>query len=184
MTRRVGVDIDGVIGNFELQARTMLKRQFGVDITPSETWNWIPDHCTKEQWDWLWRGEPAAECFGQMPVFPGARTALGRLKKAGLKVSLITSCPPQARAARIQWLATKNVPHDDLHFVHASEKYIVDCDVYVEDNIDNAQAILDNAVPLMVPVYLVDRLYNREEAARELRRVTGLEGAVEDILKG
>lgn len=53
---RIGVDVDGVVYDWEGQAREMLGEK-GVILPPSTGWNSIKESVDSRWWEWLWSPE-------------------------------------------------------------------------------------------------------------------------------
>jgi uncharacterized HAD superfamily protein len=173
---RAGIDIDGVIYRWEDEARRLLANEFGYSLLPSTHWDSIKSEIPPHAWDWLWTGGVERGLFRCGALFTGAREALELLWDSAVTIALITTTPVNARADRTLWLASSQLPHDELHFM--SKKHHVQCDFYVEDNVDNANLLLTTGRP----VYLVDRLYN-QGAFGAFIRVPSLLHAVQDALR-
>lgn len=173
---RFGIDIDGVIYRWEDEARRLLANEFGYNLLPSTHWDSIRNEIPYHAWEWLWTGGVERGLFRCGAMFSGAREALGLLNDRGITIALITTTPSNARADRATWLASSQLPHDELHFT--SRKHHVQCDFYVDDNVDNANALLTTGKP----VYLVDRLYN-QGAEGPFIRVPSLLHAVNAALR-
>lgn len=170
---RVGVDVDGVLYQWEPTARLLLNREFGLELTESPYWNYLNDNTTKAQMDWLWDSHftyPAGldappvtfrGVFAYGPAYPEAAKALREIRSLGHKIALITSMPNEAISERVNWLRTAGMVFDEFHTTHAKDKSKVACDVYIEDSAENITRIAEERPH--AGVYLVDRAWNRNQ---------------------
>jgi len=154
----LGVDLDGVVGDYEEAFRHVVAAELGID--PSE----IPqqDHFSfsESQWpidsgsqfDELHRIAVAKyRMLANMDVFPGASDVLWRLSDAGVYIRVITHrlCVNWdhdiAVADTVSWLqhpredGRPRIPYRDLCFV--ADKTDVGADLYIDDAPHNVLAL-------------------------------------------
>ncbi len=142
---RIGLDIDGVMYQWDKTARYMLR-----DVLPgspykdvmkqeSKGWDWIKDNVSPEHWEWLWTEGVRLGLFRYGHLYPGTIQAVRRLAEIG-EVVLITHRPKQAVTDTLAWLGLLNLPISGLHLLTAMEpKSSVRpaCDIYLDDKPEN-----------------------------------------------
>lgn len=171
---RVGIDLDGVLYDFDFAFRSYL----------IDTHGWRPDWCTAvTRWefyeDWgislagfkrvchqaadagrLWNEGPPMDRRTAIPALRG-------LKEAGHSLHVIThrgfgTHPSASHVATAKWLGEYDIPYDTLTF--SGDKTIVKTDWMIEDNADNYSALKKSGCNAV----LIDRPWNQhvEDAVR------------------
>jgi 5'(3')-deoxyribonucleotidase len=145
----LGVDLDGVVGDFYGFMRIVAAEWLGVpvdDLTPEVTyglpeWNIKPD-----QYDDMHRFAVTQRgLFRKMQVIPGAAPKLRRLSEEDVHIRIITHrlfishFHREAVQQTVDWLDNYGIPYRDLCF--AGEKVAVGADMYVEDTPKNVDAL-------------------------------------------
>lgn len=169
---RVGWDLDGVLYDFGGSVRRYLDyigRPYGFKGGESEphTWNffkyWKMD--SSEFVQICHDGVDAGFIF-QGPTRPGAVEAMRKVKEMGHTNVIITdrqfgSSPEKSHLATRHWLEFHEFPYDELYF--SADKVCVPTDVFVEDKLENYDAITAAGTPCA----LITRPWN---ARRDKRR--------------
>jgi 5'(3')-deoxyribonucleotidase len=163
----LGVDLDGVCGDYTAAFRDVVARERGVDASTlgvERSW-------TFDEWDLgdlggFDRMHRVAvldhRMFRTMPVMPGAADALWRLSDAGVWVRVITHRlyvnwgHRVAVADTVEWLDTAGIPYRDICFL--GRKPEVEADCYIDDSPANVDAL--RAAGNRVIVF--DQPYNRD----------------------
>jgi len=178
----IGVDIDGVLYQWEKTARYMLREVLpnspytkdGPLGRVSESWGYIQSHVRPEHWDWLWKEGARLGLFRHGYIYPGAVEAVRALAKLG-DVIVITHRPKTAVHDTLSWLAYQNLPLSGVHMLTNQEpKSSVhpQCRVYIDDKPENCVDLYNNTEG---QVALMDRAWNQHYAAptgRFFRRVS------------
>lgn len=176
MRPRAGVDLDGVVYQWEPTARGLLHAHWGVEISESQTWGWIADRLVerlgpalgKEATSWLYRYEGAAAGLWRLgEPYPDAIEALQRLSVSH-DVVIITKRPRVALVDTAEWLLRHGVfpmelivqPPDD-----SRPKSSVLCDWYVDDRGANVDELSEHCPESRV--FLMDRPWNQEPTSGE-----------------
>lgn len=166
---RIGVDLDMVVYDFIKAFREAALRK-GWNMGEPDCWNYYRTcgmsdeefadimHFSVDDLQLFWRGD----------MLDDAALHISRLKEAGHEIHIVTHRMSgylySSEQATKYWLNTKGVEYDSLTF--SKDKTVVDTDVFIEDNLDNYDA-LDAAG---AKSYLVNRAYNQDET-KERRRV-------------
>lgn len=167
---RIGVDIDGVMYQWSKTARYMLREimpdspytKDGPLGEESTSWDYIQEHVALEHWDWLWTEGVRLGLFRHGHLYPGTIKAVRRLAELG-EVIVITHRSKFAVHDTLAWLAYQNLPLSGLHILtDRAPKSTVrpECDVYIDDKVDNCIDLFDNTKARLVA--LMDRDWNRE----------------------
>ena len=141
--------------------RRILRAQFGLEISESQTYNWIKDECARlgrpEAWPWLWR-EAVPEMFSGEP-YPGAVEAVHRLQETH-DVVVVTKRPRGAILPTLRWLATYDIAASEVVIQHdpAARKSAVECDWYVDDSPE----VIEQLWRAGRRVYALDRPWNQD----------------------
>jgi 5'(3')-deoxyribonucleotidase len=145
----LGVDLDGVVGDFYEFMRHVAAEWLGVpvdDLTPEVNYG-LPEWGIKpEQYSEMHRFAVTQRgLFRKMQVIPGAAPALRRLSDADIHIRIITHrlfIPHFHREAvqqTVDWLDNYGIPYRDLCFT--GEKVAVGADMYVDDTPQNVEAL-------------------------------------------
>jgi 5'-nucleotidase len=183
----LGVDLDGVCGDYEAQFRLTVADRLGVDPTliPEQTdWDFVTSGWgirDGEQFKRLHREAVLEDrMFLRMPAVPGVSEALWELSDAGIHIRIITHrlCinfgHSVAASDTAVWLDHRKIPYRDLCFV--ADKTATAADLYVDDSPKVATALLGAGKNLLV----FDRAYNRHIDAP---RVASWADVVPQVLK-
>jgi 5'-nucleotidase len=163
----LGVDLDGVCGDYTGAFREVVAEELGVDPTTladERGWDFAewgihgPD-----EFDRLHRAAVLEHrMFRHMPPLPGASESLWRLSDAGIWIRIITHrlCVNWGHAVAVAdtvaWLDDTGIPYRDICFLGAKPE--VDADCYVDDAAHNVAEL--RAAGNHVIVY--DAPYNRD----------------------
>jgi len=167
----IGLDVDGVLYRWGKAARAVMVERFGVEVSEEEWFG--EDHCTPQQWAWMWSDEGVDRVFSEGRAFPGAIAFVRNLETLG-QVHLLTAVPPNGEAARRRWFRRRGLDHLPLHVVKLPRKLdgvmpakksdVVllknkpQADVYIDDNPGNCVELARNTDALVI---LVDHSWNR-----------------------
>lgn len=171
---RVGVDLDGVVVNFV----DALRSSWGLDPTEFlDPFKWEIWECwgmTKENFV-RWSDESyETHLFYKAEPYPGAVEALHELHELGHSVHIVTARHhPVGRRDTVAWLEDHGVHYDSLTF--SDDKTCVPVDVFVEDNLPNAEACAKAGVKS----FLMDRPWN--QADTEVPRVITMFDFVQEV---
>lgn len=185
----LGVDLDGVCGDYEAALRASVARRRGVapETLP-------PQASTGHFTEWGMSAEDFREAhrvavvedriFRTMEPYPGVAEVLWRLSDAGVWIRVIThrllfnGLHESSAADTAVWLDQHDIPYRDLCFI--GDKAMVGADVYLDDsphNIDNLRAAGRTAV-------VFDQLYNRHLDGPRVRSWAEVEPLVLGRLDG
>lgn len=172
---RIGVDLDGCCYDFVNGIRTWRWLKHGVpldEMPEADNWSFY-----KTQWgmttpEFLTACKEAVlsgHLFWQGPVFPDAVDVIRRLSERHQIVVVtdrgFSGAEQECQDATRHWLATKNIPYDELHFT--ADKTQVGLDAMVDDKVENVEALLDAGVD----TYLMVRRHNYRSHIPADRRV-------------
>jgi uncharacterized HAD superfamily protein len=133
---RLGIDMDGVVYDWEGTARFLLKWHHNYDLPVSCRWDFIKDNIENNDWQWLWSaGVKKYGLFRHGDCYRGTFEALRELDKAGHDIVIITKRPKEAAKDTLAWLAFHEVPAREVHIIGPDgHKGSITCDVYVDDS--------------------------------------------------
>lgn len=131
---RLGIDLDGVVADFNGGWIARYNRDFGARLHPDQVIGWdalhalTEFHSMAEFWDWS-RGD-GRSVFRDLPPVPGAIDALHELAREH-RIAIITARFDWAIGDTLAWLAEHDVLAREVHFVAAKQD--VACDIYLDD---------------------------------------------------
>jgi 5'(3')-deoxyribonucleotidase len=140
---RLGIDLDGVVADFNTGWMKRYNSQFGTDLHHSQVIGWDGLHrlthfaSMDEFWAWAQLGE--GSIFRDLPVFDGAVETIAQLATQH-RIVIISSKFDWAISDTLAWLSEKRVLAREIHFVW--DKTTVPCDVYLEDAPHNLEALV------------------------------------------
>lgn len=129
----VGVDLDGVIADFDGGWRRAYAVWYGKEVRDlTEEWDDNARLTFGSQAEFFaWVGDVPGFWQDLAPV-PGALGALRELRKQGHQIRFITARPEWARSQTLRWLIANGQPSDELHFT--GEKWRVPAHIYIDDS--------------------------------------------------
>ena len=140
---RLGIDLDGVVANFNVGWMERYNREFGAQLHDSQVvaWDGLHNLTHFDTMDdfWAWAQIGQASIFRDLPVYPGAVETMGELALEH-RIVIISSKFDWAIPDTLAWLAEHRVPAREIHFVW--DKTSVPCDVYLEDAPANLDALV------------------------------------------
>lgn len=185
---RFGLDLDGVVYDFEGAARFILRTIHGIDIEESPYWDHIPQRLEalgrKDLWGWLFSPEGGrAGLWRSGHVLKGAVEAARELAEHSQLV-VITRRPRTAIADTLLWLGFHGIPADEVHVLGDSPKHEVEwCRWYVDDNADNIAELERYTVAKRL--FLWDRPWNEGcVTAGRVQRVNNWNTIIEEVKRG
>lgn len=133
---RLGIDLDGVVADFNQGWVDLYNRQFGTHITleDSKRWEAMLEEAHFETMDqfWEWAADiDGHSLFWHLEPYPGAVEALHDLNAEGHEIVILTYKPDYAIEDTYGWIRRHGIPTAEIHILE--DKWLVDCDVYLED---------------------------------------------------
>jgi 5'(3')-deoxyribonucleotidase len=132
---KVGVDLDGVVTDFDRDWRDCYEAEFGVRPGLNNAWDeFISLTHFKEDahfWDWL----STTTCWASPTVIPDSVSALHLLTREH-DVHVISAKPPWAVSRTAYWLSGLSIPFAALH-IGSIKKSSIECDAYIDDGPHN-----------------------------------------------
>jgi 5'(3')-deoxyribonucleotidase len=131
---RLGIDLDGVVADFNRGWIDRYNRDFGASLHPDQVIGWDELHALTafrsmaEFWAWA-RGE-GRSIFRDLQPMPGALESL-RALAADHRIAIITARYDWAISDTLAWLAEQGILAREVHFV--ADKTSVPCDIYLDD---------------------------------------------------
>lgn len=141
---RLGIDLDGVVADFNAGWMERYNREHGTALVPDMVTTWdamLPltrFASINEFWSWA-RNDGGPGLFRSLPVFPDAIDTLTRLYRHH-EIVIITTKPPWANAETFSWIGENAIPTREVHII--GEKWRVDCDVYLDDGPHNLESLV------------------------------------------
>lgn len=136
MGLRLGIDLDGVVADFNRGWMTAYNDTFGADLAPEMVTTWdsplvlthFPD--MRAFWEWA-RDHGGHSVFRHLEPYPTAVETIHELDREGHHIVILTAKPDWAVHDTLRWLADHRIPTREIHITEA--KHEVDCDVYLDD---------------------------------------------------
>jgi 5'(3')-deoxyribonucleotidase len=134
---RLGIDLDGVVADFNSGWMRAYNQQFGAELTPDLVQFWDELYSLTHFadmnafWDWA-RDHGGHSVFRHLEPYPDAIDVLRGLNRRGHDIVVVTSKPDWAIHDTLEWLADHRIPTREIHFTY--RKYEVACDVYLDDS--------------------------------------------------
>ena len=142
---RLGIDLDGVVADFNAGWIERYNDQFGTTLLPEHVDIWdaptLLTHFTNmsEFWSWARTAGGGASIFRILQPYHGAIEALERLSRRH-HIVIVTTKPRFAIHDTFEWLAEHRIPTSEVHIV--DDKSSVGCDVYLDDADHNIEALV------------------------------------------
>jgi 5'-nucleotidase len=165
----LGVDLDGVCGDYTEALRRVVAADRGLDprdLPEPRSWDFAEWDLDRPAFERIHRQAVLHHrIFRTMPVIDGAAEALWRLSDAGIWIRVITHRlavnwgHAVAVSDTVEWLDDHGIPYRDLCFLGAKPQ--VEAHLYVDDAPHNVAALREQGNEVVV----FDAPYNRDVAA-------------------
>ena len=161
---RLGIDLDGVVANFTKGWLHFYNRDFGTELVRNDVRNWAdPVDLThfadmREFWDWA-RDLDGHTIFWHLEPYPDTVPAIQSLAQDGHEVVVLTTKPRFAVEDTHAWIERVGMPATEIHTFEGSDKWTVECDVYLDDSPHVLPRLLERRPEATVCRYL--RPWNR-----------------------
>ena len=163
----LGLDIDGVLGDYLLELRSHIGRAKSIDpslLPEPSSWSLVESGWADSPEEFLQLHTQAVRdgMLRSMPVFPGASEALWKLSDAGVYIRVVThrfvSKGEHALTASdtVTWLDNHNIPYRGISF--EGMKTDIGANVYIDDGPHNVTALRGIGKNVIV----FDAPYNKE----------------------
>jgi 5'(3')-deoxyribonucleotidase len=155
---RLGIDLDGVVADFNQGWVDRYNRDFGASVKVEEIVEWdAPVGLThframSEFWEWARTCGEGKSVFRPLLPYPSAVEALTELERDGHEIVILTTKPQFAIQDTYEWLAEHRVPASEVHIV--TDKTTVACDFYVDDADHNLASLVAARPAAMVCRYV------------------------------
>jgi 5'(3')-deoxyribonucleotidase len=184
----LGVDLDGVCGDYTAAFREVVAQHRGVDpasLTDARGWDFREWGLGLEEFDQLHRKAVLEHrMFRTMPPVEGAADVLWRLSDGGVWIRIITHRlwvnwgHAVAVADTVAWLDHNGIPYRDICFLGAKPEVEADC--YVDDAVHNVVALREAGNDVIV----FDAPYNRHLDPPRARGWDEIETLVAELMAG
>ena len=144
MRLRLGIDLDGVVADFNEGWTRMYNRDFGTNIEPDDVQQWnapvgLTHFASMSQfWKWARTCSDGASLFRGLNTYEGAVAALNHLARRH-HIVIVTTKPGFAVWDTYEWIAENRLPTTEVHMV--DDKTTVDFHVYLDDGDHNLSAL-------------------------------------------
>jgi 5'(3')-deoxyribonucleotidase len=134
---RLGIDLDGVVADFNAGWIGLHRAEFGSDLRPEMVTTWDGLHelggfaDMGAFWRWARGNRDRPSIFRHLDPYPDALDTLRALDADGHDIVIVTTKPRWARTDTLRWLADHDLPTTEVHITQA--KHEVACDVYLDD---------------------------------------------------
>jgi len=151
---RVGLDLDGVVYEWDKTARYMLREVCPVPMTSyvrrlleeeSRSWDYVEDCVPPAAWNWLWSEGVRLGLFRYGHVVRGAINGVRELSRFA-DIEVITHRPANAVEDTLGWLSFMKLPLRGVHLLtHQEPKAAVKpaFNLYIEDKPQNCIELAD-----------------------------------------
>lgn len=131
---RVGIDMDGVLADFNTGWMKRYNEDFGTKLEASmvQEWNGLHSltHFESMGEFWTWAQGDGRSTFRDAPPLPGAIESVRRIGQRH-RVAIVSSKFDWAIPDSLAWLADHQVPAREVHFLW--DKRLAECDIYLDD---------------------------------------------------
>lgn len=134
---RLGIDLDGVVADFNAGWMELHNAEFGGALTPDLVTSWDGLHRLggfddmDAFWAWARGNEVRPSIFRHLSLLPHALDTLRALAAEGHRIVIVSTKPDWAVHETLHWLADNAIPTREVHLTFT--KHEVDCDVYLDD---------------------------------------------------
>ena len=169
---RLGIDLDGVVADFNTGWISRYNADFGTDLAfdAVRAWNAIPSlthfRHMGEFWKWA-QDHDGHSLFRHLEPYDGSVETLWELVQDHHEVVILTTKPHWAIHDTFAWIGEHRLPTREVHILE--HKWDVDCDVYLEDAPHNLQRLISHRPDRLVCRFV--RPWNSAlEGVRDVKR--------------
>lgn len=133
---RLGIDLDGVVADFNTGWVGRYNSEFGANLTTDmvDSWDAMGDithfETLTDFWKWAENGD-GPSIFRHLPPYPNALETLERLS-ANHQIVIISAKFKWALHDTFAWISDNRIPTREVHITYA--KWRVPCDIYLDDS--------------------------------------------------
>lgn len=147
MGLRLGIDLDGVVADFNTGWITAYNDCFGAGLATEMVISWDSPleltHFTDMDAFWAWaRDHGGSSVFRHLEPYPGALETLRALAGDGHDIVVLTAKPDWAVHDTLEWISDHRLPTREIHFTE--RKHQVECDIYLDDAPEQVRALADH----------------------------------------
>lgn len=134
---RLGIDLDGVVADFNAGWMELHNAEFGGALTPDMVTSWDGLHTLggftdmDAFWGWARGNGKRPSIFRHLNLLPDALDTLHVLAAEGHRIVIVSTKPDWAVHETLCWLADNAIPTREIHLTFT--KHEVDCDVFLDD---------------------------------------------------
>ena len=147
---KIGIDLDGVLYNWDAEARALLNERYG-DVSPNTSTSWygLRSEVTKSAWNWLWSPEGQALAFGNLAsVYEDMVDTAAALMEADHEVHFVTHRDPRNAAVPTAQLLQHHFWRHRWAGLHLIRSTTQKCDlsrfdVFVDDRPETIYGFMD-----------------------------------------
>jgi uncharacterized HAD superfamily protein len=158
---RIGVDIDGVLGNQIDGILPRIKAKYGIELTYDDITDWqLPIGPASDVKVEIADAMEDPECVLNMPLHTDAKSFMEGVFEKN-RVYVVTARPLEAKADTEAWLGRSGIPFDGLINLKERAKSMFQTDVLIDDYVGNVEEYLRNSSGTAI---LIEQPWNREHA--------------------
>ena len=131
------VDMDSVLCNTQEVVVNIFNDRYGASYTLNDFTNYDISECLNKKDSINMKNiysEPGL--YDRVSTLSGAKNAIQKLKKAGHEIYIVTNAIPSTFEEKVNWIKY-NFDIDESNIISMKHKWLLKCDVMVEDNLDN-----------------------------------------------
>lgn len=177
--QKIGIDFDNVmLDNVPLKIR-LAKEWFGFEMDPVR----CTIHTTsmpQDQYAKIMEAVYSSEAALQCPYVDGCEQGLARL--AGKELHIITARNDIQKEYALRWLKAKGIKYASFSNTCDQPKIAVAQSLGIECFLDDSIGNLEEMLSLRIPLYLLDRPYNRHKQENNVIRRVNWQQFVDAVL--
>lgn len=133
----IAIDLDNTLNNLQEVVIDVFNEKYGThySLNDMKTYN-ISECLNKEDAINMKALYSKPGIYNTVKPLPGAQNVLQKLKKYGHEVYIVTHSVPSIFAEKVEWVKY-HFGIDEAHIVAMQHKWHFNCDIMIEDNMDN-----------------------------------------------
>lgn len=185
MGLRLGIDLDGVVADFNAGWMRLYNERFETDLTPDmvQFWDGLHEltHFEDMRGFWRWaRDHDGHSLFHHLDPYPDAIPTLERLRAKGHDIVIITAKPTWSIHDTFQWVGRHALPTREVHM--SERKWEVPVDVYLDDSPYVVPDLVEKRPESVVCRFV--RAWNEPvEGARDVTSWREFESTVDEVVR-
>lgn len=137
----IAIDMDNVLCNLQEVAVNLFNKRYNTNYTLEDFTDYdVARNLPKNEAVLMKTMYGEHNLYSNIKPLPGAQNAIEKLINAGHQVYIVSDIIPKTYIEKVDWIKFYFPQIDEAHIIAMKHKYLLRCDVMIEDNLQNLLA--------------------------------------------